>query len=180
VRGERLRRATVDDRNQRTSDTLGHPKFRNDDAWESDLATPAMEITSRRGLHTCFDLGMAERTIAAAFPAAMETIHAGYWKISSRAAINVRLTQISSSSAQEPLRKISLNSVEKKGRCLTLAIAGAALSAVAAAAIFAQDAISPRIYRIGPLTLPKNFNERVFVGSPLTPNALKGRPWLSR
>ena len=31
---------------------------------------------------------MAERAVAAVFPAGMETIHAGYWKISSRAAIN--------------------------------------------------------------------------------------------
>src|SRR5438067_11661651 len=37
---------------------------------------------------TCLDLRMAERTVAAVFPAAMETIHAGYWKISSRAVIN--------------------------------------------------------------------------------------------
>jgi hypothetical protein len=30
---------------------------------------------------------MVERTVAAVFPAAMESIRAGYWKISSRAAI---------------------------------------------------------------------------------------------
>lgn len=37
---------------------------------------------------TCRDLRMAERTVAALFAAAMETIHAGYWKISYCAAIN--------------------------------------------------------------------------------------------
>jgi hypothetical protein len=42
----------------------------------------------RRGLHARLDLRTAERTVAAAFPAIMETIHAGYWKSSSRAAIN--------------------------------------------------------------------------------------------
>src|SRR5258707_3781608 len=36
----------------------------------------------------CLDSRMVERTVAALFPVAMETIHAGYWKISSRAAIN--------------------------------------------------------------------------------------------
>jgi hypothetical protein len=41
-----------------------------------------------RDLHTCLDLRVAERTVAAAFLAAIETIHAGYWKVSSRAAIN--------------------------------------------------------------------------------------------
>ena len=42
----------------------------------------------RRGLHARVDLRMAERTVTAVFPAAIETIHAGYWKSSSRAAIN--------------------------------------------------------------------------------------------
>jgi hypothetical protein len=37
--------------------------------------------TTRHGL-------MAERTVAAVFPATMETIQTGYWKISSRPAIN--------------------------------------------------------------------------------------------
>jgi hypothetical protein len=65
---------------------------------------PAREITSRHGVDkrslaarrdvvadcaTCLDLRMAVRTVAALFAAAMETINTGYWKISSRAAINV-------------------------------------------------------------------------------------------
>ena len=68
-------------------------------------------------------------------------------------------------------------------------IAGAVFSAVAMA--FAQsesnDVSAPTRTRYlpeyaasGTLIPPKNFNERVFVGSPLTPNALKRHPWLSR
>jgi len=37
---------------------------------------------------TCLDLRMAARTVAAAFPASMETIHTGDWKISFCAAIS--------------------------------------------------------------------------------------------
>jgi hypothetical protein len=37
---------------------------------------------------TCVDLRMAETTVAAVFPAPIETISAVYWKTSSRAAIN--------------------------------------------------------------------------------------------
>ena len=33
---------------------------------------------------------MAAKTVAAAFPAVMEAVHTGYWKISSRAAIYKR------------------------------------------------------------------------------------------
>ena len=68
--------------------------------------TPAREITSRHKIDrgsllplaarrdavaacaTCLDLRMAERTVAPLFPAAMETIHAGYWRLRLRAAIN--------------------------------------------------------------------------------------------
>jgi hypothetical protein len=52
-----------------------------------------------------------DSTIAAVFPAVMETMHAGYWKISSRAAINGRrYREISSSSAQRDLyRRICRN-----------------------------------------------------------------------
>jgi hypothetical protein len=46
----------------------------------------------------------------------METIHIGYWKISSRAAI-------SSSNAESNLGRISLNVVEKKGMRIALLIA---------------------------------------------------------
>jgi hypothetical protein len=49
---------------------------------------------------------MAERIVAAVFPADMETIHAGYWKTSSRAAIDG-----SSSNAQGNLGRILLNCV---------------------------------------------------------------------
>jgi len=65
----------------------------------------------------------------------------------------------------------------------TLLIAGAVFSAVAVTAAFAQsesnDGSASKIKRYlpeytesGDLILPKNFNEWVFVGSPLTPNAL--------
>jgi Cytochrome P460 len=39
---------------------------------------------------------------------------------------------------------------------------------------FASDAILARITASGDLILPKNFHEWVFVGAPLTPNALNG------
>lgn len=66
------------------------------------------------GRATCLDLRMAARTVAALFAAAMETIHTGYWKISSRAAINgYRCRRISSSSGQAKQNRISLNRVEK-------------------------------------------------------------------
>jgi hypothetical protein len=81
--------------------------------------------------------------------------------------------------------------VEKKGRRLTLPIAGTVFSAVAITAAFAQSESDnggaptrkrdlPEYTASGNLILPKNFNEWVFVGSPLTPNALKRHPWLSR
>ena len=64
--------------------------------------------------------------------------------------------------------------VEKKGRCLTLVIAGTVFSAVAITAVFAQSESNevsaptrtrylPEYTASGNLILPKNFNERVFV-----------------
>ena len=63
---------------------------------------------------------MAAKTVAAAFPAVMEAVHTGYWKISSRAAI-------SSSNTESNLGRISLNVVEKKGMRIALLIAGVGL-----------------------------------------------------
>jgi hypothetical protein len=54
----------------------------------SRLPVAVSAIKCRRGLHARLDLRTAERTVSAAFPAIMETIYAGYWKSSSRAAIN--------------------------------------------------------------------------------------------
>jgi hypothetical protein len=132
---------------------------------------------------------MAKRIVAAAFRAAMETIHAGYWQISSRAAINGyrwrrfhRVTPRATSTEKKGM-------VVKKGRCLSLVIAGTVFSVVAVTGVFAQsDDVSaptrtrylPEYTASGDLVLPKNFNEWVFVGSPLTPNALKRHRWLSR
>jgi hypothetical protein len=75
--------------------------------------------------------------------------------------------------------------VEKKGMRIALLIAGAAFSAVAITAVFAQSESNdgsaltrkrylPEYTASGDLILPKNFNEWVYVGSPLTPNALNG------
>ncbi|WP_245474867.1 cytochrome P460 family protein [Bradyrhizobium sp. Leo121] len=74
---------------------------------------------------------------------------------------------------------------EKKGRRLTLLIAGAVSSAVGRTAVFAQSESNnigaptrkrclPEYTASGDLILPENFNEWVFVGSPVTPNALNG------
>ena len=68
---------------------------------------------------------------------------------------------------------------------IALVIAGAVLSAVAITAVFAQSESKnvnaptrvrylPEYDASGDLILPKGFNEWVFVGSPLTPNALNG------
>jgi hypothetical protein len=70
---------------------------------------------------------MAVRTVAALFPVAMETIRTGYWKISSRAAIWLPVSKISSSNAESNLGRISLNVVEKKGMRIALLIAGVGL-----------------------------------------------------
>jgi hypothetical protein len=81
--------------------------------------------------------------------------------------------------------------VEKKGRRLTLLIAGTVFSAVAMTAAFAQSESDngsaptrkrylPNVPTSGNLISPKNFNAWVLVGSPLTPNALKRHPWLTR
>ncbi|MGY4340989.1 hypothetical protein [Bradyrhizobium sp. LM2.9] len=75
--------------------------------------------------------------------------------------------------------------VAKKRRHLTLLIAGAVSSAVAITTVFAQSESNngsvptrkrylPEYTASGDLILPTNFNEWVFVGSPLTPNALNG------
>jgi hypothetical protein len=75
----------------------------------------------------CLDLRMAVRTVAALFPFFMETIRTGYWKISSRAAIWLPVSKISSSNAESNLGRISLNVVEKKGMRIALLIAGVGL-----------------------------------------------------
>src|SRR3569833_4382786 len=73
----------------------------------------------------------------------------------------------------------------KRSMRIALPIVGAAFSAVAMTAVFAKsesnDGSTPTRKRYlpeytasGDLILPKNFNEWVFVGSPLTPNALNG------
>jgi hypothetical protein len=64
-RGESQRGQEYDD-NQRTNHTLGHPKFRYDDALESDLATPAGEITSRHRVDRRSLLPLAARRDAVA------------------------------------------------------------------------------------------------------------------
>jgi hypothetical protein len=75
--------------------------------------------------------------------------------------------------------------VEKKGRRLTLLIAGAVLGVFAIVAVFAQSESNdrsastrkrhlPEYTASSDLILPRNFNEWVSVGSPLTPNALNG------
>jgi hypothetical protein len=73
--------------------------------------------------------------------------------------------------------------VEKKGRRLTLLIAAAISSAVGITGVLAQSdnggattrkRYLPEYTASGDLILPKDFNEWVFVGSPLTPNALNG------
>jgi len=72
---------------------------------------------------------------------------------------------------------------EKKGRRFTVLIAVAAFSAVAVTGVFAQSASNdsgaaaakrylPEYTAAGDLILPKNFHEWIYVGSPLTPNAL--------
>jgi len=64
----------------------------------------------------CLDLRMAVRAVAALFPATMETIRTGYWKISSSAANQwLPVSKISSSNAKSNLGRVSLNVVEKKG-----------------------------------------------------------------
>jgi Cytochrome P460 len=79
------------------------------------------------------------------------------------------------------LERILLNVVtEEKDMRITLLIAGALSSAIAVTAVLAQSASNdvakkrylPEYTASGDLILPKNFNEWVFVGSPLTPNAL--------
>jgi len=70
---------------------------------------------------------MAVRTVAALFPAIMETIRTGYWKISSRAAIWLPVSKISSSNAESNLGRISLDVVEKKNMRIALLIAGVGL-----------------------------------------------------
>ncbi|WP_245524951.1 MULTISPECIES: cytochrome P460 family protein [unclassified Bradyrhizobium] len=100
------------------------------------------------------------------------------------------LSQISSSNAQgglngyQSMRREKNMVVAKKGRRRTLMIAGAVSSAVAVTAVFAQSECNnsaptrkrylPEYTASGDLILPKNFNEWVFVGSPLAPNALNG------
>src|SRR5262245_36996118 len=75
----------------------------------------------------------------------------------------------------------SLNAMEKKRMRITPLIAGAVSSAVAivaVTAVFAQSGSNdgkrylPEYTESGDLILPKNFSEWVYVGSPLTPNAL--------
>jgi hypothetical protein len=69
---------------------------------------------------------------------------------------------------------------EKRSKHITLLIAGALSSAIAVTAVFAQSTSNettkkrylPEYTASGDLILPKNFNEWVYVGSPLTPNAL--------
>jgi hypothetical protein len=69
---------------------------------------------------------------------------------------------------------------EKRSKYITLLIAGAVSAAITVTAVFAQSASNdatrkrylPEYTASGDLILPKNFNEWVFVGSPLTPNAL--------
>ncbi|WP_245344037.1 cytochrome P460 family protein [Bradyrhizobium japonicum] len=74
----------------------------------------------------------------------------------------------------------------KKRSGLSLPIAGAVSSAVATTTVFARSDSNnggattrkrhlPEYTASGDLILPKNFNEWVFVGSPLTPNVLNGR-----
>lgn len=73
--------------------------------------------------------------------------------------------------------------VEKKRMRIVLLVVGATLSAVAATAVFAQSKSNegsalnrkrylPEYTSSGELILPKNFQEWVYVGSPLTPHAL--------
>src|SRR6201982_1272934 len=75
--------------------------------------------------------------------------------------------------------------MEKRAALHMLLIAGAAFSAVSIATVFAQSESNnfsaqtrvrylPEYTASGDLILPKNFHEWVFVGSPLTPNALNG------
>lgn len=52
------------------------------------LLEAIVEAESARARSPRSAMPLADSTIAAVFPAAMETIHAGYWKILSRAAIN--------------------------------------------------------------------------------------------
>ena len=70
-------------------------------------------------------------------------------------------------------------------RTITRLIAGAVSRAVAITGVFAQSESNdgsaltrkrylPEYAASGDLILPKNFNEWVYVGSPLTPNALNG------
>ena len=72
---------------------------------------------------------------------------------------------------------------KKERRRLIVLIAGTVLSTVAVTAVFAQSASNdggagaakrylPEYTASGDLILPKNFHEWVYVGSPLTPNAL--------
>jgi hypothetical protein len=62
---------------------------------------------------------MAVRNVAALFPFVMETIRTGYWKISSRAAIWLPVSKISSSNAESNLGRISLNVVEAESAFAT-------------------------------------------------------------
>ncbi len=75
--------------------------------------------------------------------------------------------------------------IEKPRRRLILLIAGALFSAAALTTVFAHSESDngnaptskrylPEYTTSGDLILPKNFNEWVFVGSPLTPNSLNG------
>jgi len=78
---------------------------------------------------------------------------------------------------------MTFNIMEKKAMRIALLIAGALSSAVAITAAFAQSEADdgsasttkrylPEYTESGDLILPKNYNKWVFVGSPLTPNAL--------
>ncbi len=104
----------------------------------------------------------------------METIHTVHWKTPLHDATILLL--------------ILSTNAWRKGMRIALLIAGAVSSVIAITVVSAQSESNdgsasttkrylPEYTESGDLILPKNYNKWVFVGSPLTPNALNdGRP----
>src|SRR3546814_6952401 len=138
--------------------------------WSSDVCSS--DLNSPR-----FTKGSEGRR--SSIPAAMESILAAYWIISSSAAITECPCCRSHRVTPRATEDGSLNVVERKGmRITTLLIAGAVSSAVAITAAFAQSESNdgaeaattktcyPAKYtESGDLILPENFHEWVYVRS---------------
>jgi hypothetical protein len=93
---------------------------------------------------------MAEGMVGAVFLAAMETMHTGYWKTSSHVAIN-----------------------GYHGCRFHRVWPGATSVRIPRPRRADEEALSSQNTASGTLILPKNFNEWLLVGSPLTPDAIE-------